>query len=326
MDKYRIGVVGWYNYDNCGDESYKLSFPTIFPQHDFAFGNTPPKDVDFYVLGGGDVVAPYFVDSLVATGKPLHLMSATISQDVPLDKFRSIVVRDQNSFEKARLLHSDVTLAPDFAFALKANATRGGWLIEDLFKGRSLYQKVVVVVLNGHLLPSNGTPAWKNTNSESLFYGLAEVADRTDASFLFLPFGMQPLPQDDRVANAWCASKCKYWNKNAVIFHRLDVQDTIDIIAASNAVISSRLHSTIFSCITGTPFVDITHNHKNASFLRDVGLSRLSLHYPGLGTDELHESLNYLLKNPDEIQQELRVVASRETDALAKVTGNFRFV
>ena len=56
------------------------------------------------------------------------------------------------------------------------------------------------------------------------------------------------MPWDDRVSNGMVASFCKFWKKNVVLYDELEVQDALDIISAADVVISSRLHSTIFSC------------------------------------------------------------------------------
>jgi polysaccharide pyruvyl transferase WcaK-like protein len=64
-----------------------------------------------------------------------------------------------------------------------------------------------------------------------------------------------------------------------MIYNELDVQETLDIISASDAVVSTRLHSSIFSCATETPFLDITHSHKNKYFLETIKYEKASVGY-----------------------------------------------
>ena len=67
MDRAKIGVVGWYGHGNIGDESYRLSFPKVFPQYDFVFTEKVQEPfMPAYVLGGGDIISmiPRFAEML----------------------------------------------------------------------------------------------------------------------------------------------------------------------------------------------------------------------------------------------------------------------
>src|SRR5207249_4018803 len=96
-------------------------------------------------------------------------------------------------------------------------------------------------------------------------YDLAWVSDNTACSFVFMPFGTE-MPHDDRTSNAFVSSRIKFWQKNSVIYDKLTVQETLDLVSACDAMISTRLHSSIFSVLAGVPLLDVTHNHKNKWF------------------------------------------------------------
>lgn len=326
--RQRIGVVGFYDHANCGDESYKLSFPKLFPQYDFTFSDTPPPDADVaaFVLGGGDVVGGKFITKMHAITKPKHIMSATLSSRSPLIKYDSITVRDKESLAVAKDCGVKASLCPDFAFALDSDPERGRSVIERLFKEHELYERVIVVVANGYMMPADGEIEGKARLFDHFSYCLSKLADTTSASFLFLPFGVTPTPHDDRISSGIIASKCKFWKKNVVAYESLSVQETLDVISAADAMVSTRLHSSIFGCLCGTPFIDITHNHKNRAFLNEVNLQKLSMNYTGFGLDSLHAGIGEYLRDGRTLKKELLRISWDQKIRLERFAKNVRFL
>ncbi len=283
MDSNTVNVVGWYSKSNCGDESYKLAFPKIFPDYNLVFSDWPIKDADAYIIGGGDILTTKLLDKFASINKPKHIMSVTVSKKQDKEKFngfRTIIVRDQESVKRLSEIGVECLLYPDFSFILEGNKEKGASLIEEHFiKNRNdLYQKKVAIVINGHLVPPHGTTAYEQSRFDRFCFDLSIAIDETPASFIFVPFGTKQ-PWDDRISNGMVAVKCKWWKKNCMIYNELDVQETLDIISASDAVVSTRLHSSIFSCATETPFLDITHSHKNKYFLETIKYEKASIGY-----------------------------------------------
>ena len=308
-----VNVVGWYNHGNVGDDNYCLSFPIVLPNHSFTFSETPIENADAYILGGGDVVSDAFLAPFQKLSKaPKHIMSASMSKVIDVSLFNSIALRDKQSIENALQSGYKANYAPDFAFALTENKHHGIELIKKYFAKNDLYEKVVGIVINSYLMPQPNDDFSINryTVFEHFSYQLARALNEIDASFIFMPFGTLA-PADDRVSNGMVSSRCKFFKKNAVIYDPITVQDSLDIIAACDAVISTRLHSSIFSCLTSTPFVDITHNHKNAAFIETVGLNKLSIPYVGFSYKDLIQKLNDALNNA-EIKKELYVISNEQ--------------
>lgn len=310
-----VAVCGWYNKGNIGDESYKLSFPKIFPQHKLTFCETPIGiNADAFILGGGDIVSPLFLKPMLGI-KNKHALSVTVSEPTNfLKDYNHIAVRDMRSMTNCGLSGVKAMYVPDFAFALDCNRERGKELIKKQFVSNELYTKVVVVVINNHLVPQHWGSARELMAFQQLAFEFTTAMDFTSASFLFVPFG-QKMPYDDRITNSWVSHRCKWWKKNVVIYDQLGVQDTLDIISAADAVISTRLHSTIFACITGTPFIDITHNHKNQGFLETVGLMKYSMQYAGIQSDALVNKLQSIIGS-SVIRDELNKVTMKQRGIL----------
>lgn len=300
MDSNKINVVGWYNKKNSGDESYKKAFPKVFPNYSFVFTEQPIKDADAYIIGGGDILTDSLLKTFLKIEKPKHIMSVTVSKDFDsslFKGFRTIIVRDINSQKTLLKNKVESIVYPDFSFALEHNKDNGSSIINSLFQKekRDLYHKKIAIVINAHLLPPYGATAFEYARFERFAFDMAIGIDETPASFIFIPFSTKQ-PWDDRISNGIVASRCKWWKKNIIIFDEFSVQDTIDTISACDAVVSSRLHSSIFSATTEVPFVDITHSHKNRYFLKTINYEKASIGFsdfnPSKMTSMLKESIN----------------------------------
>lgn len=284
----KVHVLGWFEHGNTGDEAFKVAFPMLLPDVEMRFMEfiLPESKPDAVILGGGDIVYPSFtkyINNLRYSPnirKIAHSISLTENSDFEtLKTFDQVYVRDQYSLDQAIQHGVDATYQPDVTFMLTPNRDTGRQLVKQKFadEGHDLYSKVVVCVISNYLANAKLDMLARDlTAFMKLSQDIAGEADHTKASFIFLPFSTMA-PWDDRVANAWVADRCKFYKKNLVVWERLTVQETLDIIAAADVCVSSRLHSTIFSTLSGVPFVDLTHHTKNLGFLQTLGKTDWSL-------------------------------------------------
>src|SRR5476651_417763 len=97
----KINVLGFYNHKNIGDDSYQISLSSLFPQHHFEFFDKLPEknNCDAIILGGGNVVKPYFLSQLEAINDiPIYGLSVGI--EIPYSekvKFKHIWARENFS-------------------------------------------------------------------------------------------------------------------------------------------------------------------------------------------------------------------------------------
>jgi len=293
----KILVLGWYGHNNIGDDSYKIAFPKLFPEHTFEFtSNISHNDYDCVVLGGGNVFSNDFLGQLRGLNKPVFGMSLGLDRETKNDvPFVHVYAREQQSLEWLKCQKTVCSFLPDFAFALEPDIERGKFLLSQM---GTLYEKKVAIVVNSYLI--NGGQGQKGRESMaflSFAYELARGIDAANASFIFIPFGTE-IPADDRVANSWVANKCKFDKKNVVIYGQYSVQDTLNIISACDAMVSTRLHATIFAHNAGIPFVDITHHNKNKSFLDLIGQKDSSIPYWGFSSELFCTQLDRALASP----------------------------
>lgn len=330
MDRYRVNVLGWYDHANCGDEAYKLAFPNLFPEYDFTFSDRVLDGFDGYVLGGGDTVNEFFLNSLLSINRPKQILSATIPDNIDpslFKQFRVIGARDNDSLKTLSSKGLKGTYTPDFGLRLTGNAENGKRIIQEVFReeNHELYSKVVGVVINSHLAPQHGSLAFDYARFEHFCYEMAKLMDHTCASFLFIPFGYR-MPWDDRAANAMMANRCKFWKKNTVVYRSLTVSETLDVVSGLDALISTRLHSSIFACSNRTPFLDITHNHKNKRLLDTLNYSEASILYNSFSFSTAHPMLNRLLEQKNRISRDLQNIVNTQAACLDGVALNVRLV
>jgi polysaccharide pyruvyl transferase WcaK-like protein len=312
-------ILGWYGHGNAGDECYKIALPKFLTDYQCTFTDEPKEDVDLFVLGGGHVVLNDFIDK-IRTKTNKVILSATVVENAPFHKlhdFKRIMVRDVRSKKNLNDHGINCELVPDLAFLLSPDAKRGKEFIKKCFVGKDLYEKVVTVVLNAHLTPpSDEFLARDFSNFHYVVDRLAQVFDSTSASFLFLPFGCKE-PFDDRVTNGWLASRCKFHQKNVVVYEQLQPQTLIDVIACSDVVISTRFHASVFSCLGGTPFIDITHHSKNQGFLETINRCDWSIPYWQFDANKCASLLKELLDT--RYREDLRLVSKLQTDRINDV-------
>jgi polysaccharide pyruvyl transferase WcaK-like protein len=189
-----------------------------------------------------------------------------------------IYVRDKSSLN--RLIeygYTNVTYIPDISVVLKGDIDNGRELIDNIFREekRDKYQKVYSIVVNSHLMGNSNTSTKSKNMFNKMVDDITEVIDKTSASFLFIPFSTD-LPWDDRVTNGIVNSNCKFYKKNCVIYDKLSVKDSIDILSASDKIITTRYHGLIFGVGNNVPTCMISFHDKMSKFCEDYDKSYIN--------------------------------------------------
>jgi polysaccharide pyruvyl transferase WcaK-like protein len=138
----KIAVCGYYGMGNFGDELFLLTFRQQLLGHEvFAWHPTlDPSGVDAVLIGGGDLITPYFFNSYYfppeLEGKPTWVYGVGVVDAYPestwpqteMDRYRQrlarasgLYLRDERSAEIARriALHPKVQTVPDPVFAYR---------------------------------------------------------------------------------------------------------------------------------------------------------------------------------------------------------------
>lgn len=317
-----IHVYGWYNKNNCGDEAYKLAFSKVFPKYKFTFSDLDaPLTSDTCIIGGGDIFNESYVNRALKA-KNKYIISTGVNSLSPIDKiplFDKVLVRDKDAY--AQIKHfKNTAYMPDIAVSLEPNKARGEELIKGLANRTDLYNKKIGIIINAYLLPNTNSLTRDFLTFHHVASHLVNIIDTTPASFVFIPMSTG-MPFDDRISNGVVAHQCKFWKKNLCITDKLDVQDTLDTISACDVVISSRLHSTIFSMLSDVPFLDITHHDKNKRYVDSIGFSDCSMPYWYFDPIHFKAKLNSLMANDLIYREKIRSVKLKQKEILSKVSN-----
>src|ERR1700690_1777427 len=131
----KINILGWYNKGNCGDEAFKLAFKKIFPTEELRFctpDETTWPGADIHILGGGDVIKPYYLDYIKnyrmqhpGVVKDFYIVGAGLGYESELDLLKDLrpktmFLRNLEDVYLAQAKGFDAEYTPDLVFNLDA--------------------------------------------------------------------------------------------------------------------------------------------------------------------------------------------------------------
>lgn len=263
-----IEVVGWYSKNNVGDESFRLAHCLAFRNHNLSFV-TPPRytssNADLVVLGGGAVVAPFYMDVLKDTECPKHALGVSISWASEMDLldkygFKTCYLRDEADVEpcRERVKTCRVEYTPDLAFLHRRS---GGDILSKYQQQPS--KRPLGVLLTDYVNPAIDRDIMTFTPGANVFkVKMAEELDKLSEQgweVFLIPCSTGGYG-DDRRIDLDLAAFMK--NRPTNIMDTLSPQDTIDLIAKMDLTVCQKFHAHIFSMIAGTPFVSIAFTRK----------------------------------------------------------------
>lgn len=146
----KVNFVGWYGRRNLGDIALKEAICKLSPDSKNVFTEQAIEGADKYVLGGGDVIKSYYLDSL--KGKEFCILGAGLGYDSEIEllkehKVRKAYFRNPHDVELALGAGIDAYECPDLAFALDQV------VIEERHASE---KKRAVVILSDAINPSCG--------------------------------------------------------------------------------------------------------------------------------------------------------------------------
>ncbi len=321
-----IHVYGWYNKGNCGDEAYKLAFSKVFPNCNFTFTDLDsPLTSDTCIIGGGDIFNESYVNKALLA-KKRYIISTGVNSLSPIDKipyFDRVIVRDKDAYNKIRHF-KNASYMPDIAVSLEPDKIKGVEIINNLANRVELYERKVGIIFNAYLLPNFNSLNRDFITFNNVSGQIVNAIDTTPASFVFIPMSVG-MPYDDRISNGVIAHQCKFWKKNLFITDKLDVQETLNVISACDVVISSRLHSTIFSMLSEVPFIDITHHDKNRRYVDSMGMSDFSMAYWNFDSIAFKNKITHLFDNLSSYKDKMKNIKQKQKEMLTTVSNTISF-
>lgn len=237
--------------------------------------------VDAVVVGGGGIFSRYmgpyaaklpaFALAAIALGKPVHWAAVGVYESTPkrvvrplvaaLARSDSVTVRDPASLDTlTRWGVPNVRLVDDPATWLSASPTNGRTLLADA--GVDPDRPVLAIAARRVADPDR---------SDRLFEAYREIAatyaDR-GWQLVYLPFcrhPSEPVERDQQVCVA-LAARC-----GGRVLPVATATDLLDVVAACDALVATRLHAMLFAHVAETPFVAVAYATKVQSLLDELG-------------------------------------------------------
>lgn len=290
----RIIVLGFYNRDNLGDESYKYAFRTIFKSDDVNvklqffctddIENIPIK-TDIVICGGGDIINPYFMDKIHKIVKNFYGPIYAVSVGIPfpsdahyLHIFDHVFVRSMSDYEVAikEIGDNNVTFTYDLCFALdflpgpmidnNNQINIGIFLAQPVFHANpKLYDEFcefVTLLLRNH------------ANIELHFFSFNTfIKNESECDILTYQNILTRLPPalSTRI------------NMHSYVKNYMDM---ISLMQKMSINLCMRYHSIIFSLLTNIRFVPIFKSRKIRSLLKDINYNDYNIDLDNIDKNE----------------------------------------
>jgi polysaccharide pyruvyl transferase WcaK-like protein len=276
----QVHVVGYYGMNNVGDEAFRPAMSYIFDGHstDFinidVYRNSSLPTPDVLVLGGGDVVTPYYLPVISGSscktkiGLGVGLGYESESELAAKSNLSAWFLRNREDVSLVKdKTNVPVDFTPDLAFHLKPS---GNKILERyLPSGKG---KVVAILLTDYLMPSakrNEEFFWnRGKNFVKHFGAFCTRLVESGYNIIMLPCSGDGHADDRRVH---MSVRAHTFGNVTCVHDLLSPQDMIDVLAEVDFCICQRFHSHVFAMIANTPLMSVSFTRKVKKLLEAAG-------------------------------------------------------
>ena len=274
----KVHILGFYNRFNVGDEAFRPAMLDIFAGHDVEFHSidtyrkSPPPTPDVLVLGGGDVVTPYYLP--VASSVPCMKIGLGVGLGYESESnlaakagFDAWFFRNKADVDLVKTqTKAVVEYTPDLAFHLQPS---GNKVLSRYYDGK---QPVVAILLTDYLMPSGlrrSDVFWQRGRTFLEHFGpFCTRLENDGFKVVAVPCSTDQHADDRRInmsVRAFADSKM------ICVHDFLSPQDMIDLLADVKYSVCQRFHSHVFSMIAGKPIMSIGFTRKVKKLLVSAG-------------------------------------------------------
>lgn len=278
----RLVFIGWYGRRNCGDEAFQAVHQHLFPNiekvwlekcHGFEF-----QDNDVVILGGGDVLMPYYVDAIPADRK-FFVYGCGLADSRSIDyvaslspRIHGIWLRNEADVAALRKRGVAASFTPDIFFQLAPSLRETG----DPFPTE---KRLVFAPSNNHFRHFQRTGNIKDFSYMNYFmYEMAGILDYL-AEFYHIDFvsmSMDNNDDDPAFANTVYGLMTR---RHRVTLHEYSGNPIKIFRTIQNAklCISMKYHGLVFALTAGTPFINVGLARKTQLFCSENGFDDVSV-------------------------------------------------
>ena len=269
-------VLGYYDRENLGDETYKLAFTKYFPEYYFTFlcvdDITNKLSTDKYnilIIGGGDIVNDYFYNKIYNVLENFKGIKLALSIGIPFTclitdyYFKHYDHVFTRNYEDLRALQQLIGskrahYLPDFAFVIdkpikfnKINTNKhcGIFLVNNLLRYPEIIDDIAKLIAQ---ISSTYHLTFYSFNTSKSEEGDNEINNHISKLIL----------------NKYNKHACITLDSNSYSAIKM-----LDIMAELDFTVCMRYHAHIFSMITNIPFMSISSTKKTRSIMEHFGLA-----------------------------------------------------
>lgn len=274
-----VHVVGYYDMRNVGDEAFRPAIKSFFSQDTVEFYNIdiykspPPSTPDVLVLGGGDVVTPYYLPTVSASPCPIKIgLGVGLGYESESDLAAAAGLsawffRNQKDVDLVRAKTDCVVEhTPDLAFAISPSG-------EDVLSRYVPKDKpVVAVFLTDYMMPSAFRKEdlfW--TRSRQFLENFGRFCldlQRRGYRVLCVPCSGDAHADDRRTH---LSLRAHVNNDLVCVNDLLTPQEVVDLLSGVKAAVCQRFHSHVFAMSANTPIMSIGFTRKVKKLVETAG-------------------------------------------------------
>jgi polysaccharide pyruvyl transferase WcaK-like protein len=303
----KINIIGWYDKNNCGDESFKYVFNDIFKDCQIFYTTQEiVPNCNHYILGGGDVVKDFYLDSIPNDQKIMCLgvgLSYEVESLLLKEKnISKVYTRNKEDVEILKSINIESKYTPDIVFYLEKSNVIKEKLESDLPK--------IGILLTDHVNPSVINRNSKDFNYNEFFkWELAESLEILSKSYkiYFIALSDHYYAYDEKM-NLDIQTRMENGHKTTLLKETKCPLRTMDLIQQMDIIITMKYHGIIFSTICKTPFINIGLSRKTNKFCEENNLNELSFTPNTFNKNDLLKKIKYIEDNTDEIKIKLSAI------------------
>lgn len=275
-----IPILGWYHQKNVGDEAFKDVFQAaarlLDPSatlsfHTYALGSPKPDKV---ILGGGDVVRPFYLSKISPDIKVVPMgVGLGYESEIELLENASVPFALFRNMEDVKLACSkgiNAEYCPDITYFLDEPEP----LPVNFAAGKTL----------GVLLSDEISPTFERRDSrEYLYYEyfkweLASILDILAEFYniCFVAFSTTNSINDHKVGLD-IYRRMAVRDRVSFLTEPLSMAQALWLIKQFELVISMKFHGIMFAVNQGVPFINVAETRKTQRFCTENGLAQLSI-------------------------------------------------
>lgn len=334
MKQKSVIIIGYYDHNNLGDEQYKNSFNYYIKnilkyncdncdniQITYIDCDKLPEykefisDDDIIIVGGGDVLNDYFLDTIIKffnhRKNTLHAISVgipylNIISSNKLHIFNTIFIRTRQDVDLLKRVYKNINIEyiPDISFYLIKDFKK-----TDLKLIKNIPNKKIAIALSRSIYNKN----YRNEYALIIkqFAIFVKFLISSNYHVIFVPFNLNKYNSNENdtiihndiyntILDMNILNKEIINNNITNIQYQLTENDIMNIFLECEIVIPMRYHACLFSLYTKTPFLPIYSTRKIQNLLKDISWTygyRLTLNEYDVPIDINLNVLIYRFKN-----------------------------